>query len=75
MTALLSSARLAVPRSPYDALPLKTRVLERLTGMLILANELLAEFHTEEANVLLWLEPYIQRVYDDIDISVRRLAQ
>lgn len=73
MTALLSSDRFTPP--PYDALPLTTRVLERLTEMLILADEILAEFHTEEANALLWLEPYIQRVYDDIDISVRRLAQ
>lgn len=50
------------------------RVLDRLTEMLVLADELLAEFHTEDANGLLWIEPYLLRVYGELDSAVNRLA-
>lgn len=65
--------RLSVP--DHAGLPLATRVLDRLTEVIILTDELLAEFQTEEANPMLWLEPHIQRVYDDVDSIMRRLAQ
>ena len=61
--------------SGLAALPLGMRVLDRLTEVLVLSDELLAEFQTEDANPLLWLEPHIRRVYDDVDQAVRRLAQ
>lgn len=56
-------------------LPMRTRVVDRLTEMLILADELLAEFQTEEANGMLWLEANVQRLFDDIDALIKRLAQ
>jgi hypothetical protein len=43
--------------------------------MLVLSDELLAEFQTEDANALLWMEPHIRRFYDDIDRLMRRFAQ
>lgn len=61
--------------SDLAALPLGMRVLDRLTEVLVLSDELLAEFQTEDANQLLWLEPHIRRVYDDVDQAIRRLAQ
>lgn len=62
---------------PFDlaALPLPARVLDRLTAVLMLTDELLGEFQTEDANGMLWLEPHIQRVYDDVDRVMKRLAQ
>lgn len=57
------------------ALPLGVRVIDRLTEVLVLSDELLAEFQTEDANELLWMEPHIRRVYDDVDQAMRRLAQ
>jgi hypothetical protein len=57
------------------ALPLGMRVIDRLTEVLILSDELLAEFQTEDASQLRWLEPHIRRVYDDVDQAMRRLAQ
>lgn len=61
--------------SDLAALPLGMRVLDRLTEVLVLSDELLGEFQTEEANAMLWLEPHIRRVYDDVDLLIRRLAQ
>ena len=61
--------------SELAALPLGMRVLDRLAEVLVLSDELLAEFQTEDANRLLWLEPHIRRVYDDVDQAIRRLAQ
>ena len=61
--------------SDLAALPLGVRVLDRLTEVLVLSDELLAEFQTEDANELLWMEPHIRRVYDDVDQAMRRLAQ
>jgi hypothetical protein len=43
--------------------------------VVVLSDELLAEFQTEDANQLLWLEPHIRRVYDDVDQAIGRLAQ
>lgn len=61
--------------SDLAALPLEIRVLDRLTDVLVLSHELLSEFQTEDANRLLWLEPHIRRVYDEVDQLIRRFAQ
>ena len=61
--------------SDLAALPLGVRVLDRLTEVLVLSDELLAEFQTEDAGQLRWLEPHIRRVYDDVDQAMQRLAQ
>jgi hypothetical protein len=61
--------------SDLAALPLGMRVLDRLTEVLVLSDELLEEFQTEDANQLRWLEPHIRQVYDDVDQAMRRLAQ
>ncbi|HEV7768055.1 MAG TPA: hypothetical protein VGQ76_23835 [Thermoanaerobaculia bacterium] len=56
-------------------LPLEARVLDRLTEVLVLSDELLAEFQVEEANALLWLEPHIQSVFNQIDSLIGRFSQ
>ena len=61
--------------SGLAALPLGVRVIDRHTEVLVLSDELLAELRTEDANGLLWMEPHIRRVYDDVDQAMRRLAQ
>jgi hypothetical protein len=50
------------------------RVTDRLIDVLVLAHELLQDFQTEEANALRWVEPSVQRVYDDVDALLRRLG-
>jgi hypothetical protein len=61
--------------SDLAALPLGVRVLDLLTEVLILSDELLLQLQTEDGYQLLWLEPHIQRVYDDVDQAMRRLSQ
>ena len=55
--------------------PLEVRVLDRLTAVIVLTDELLTEFQSEDARALLWLEPHVRRVYDDVDSLMTRLAQ
>ncbi|HEX6161122.1 MAG TPA: hypothetical protein VF111_13200 [Thermoanaerobaculia bacterium] len=56
-------------------LPLNTRLAERCSTLLILTDELLTEFTTEEANALLWVEERVRRIYGDVDRLVQRFAQ
>lgn len=55
--------------------PLEIRVLDRLTAVIVLTDELLTEFQSEDANALLWLEPHVRRVHDDVDSLMTRIAQ
>jgi hypothetical protein len=57
------------------ALPLETRLIDRCTTLLILTDELLSEFTTEEANQLLWVEDRVRRIYCDLDRLVQRFSQ
>lgn len=59
----------------FDRGALTTRILERLTVMLVMADEILGELTTEEANRLLWLEPKIRSIYAETDATIGRLAQ
>jgi hypothetical protein len=55
-------------------LPLRVRLLDRLVDALVLADGLRRELHTEEANGVLWIDPYLEHVYRDLDSLVQRLA-
>jgi hypothetical protein len=59
---------------PLSSLPLRERIMDRLLEIVILTDELRAEFSTEEANPLLWLEPQIDRIMREVDAAVGRLA-
>jgi hypothetical protein len=50
------------------------RLQERFADLLILVDSLRSEFHTEDANPLLWAEPAVQQVYADLDSVTRKLA-
>jgi hypothetical protein len=58
-----------------SSFPLETRVLDRLTAMLIMADEIAGELETEEWSAILAIEPAVRRLFDDIDSLIRRLAQ
>lgn len=56
-------------------LPIRARVVDKLTEILIVANDLLAEFQTEEANGILWLESHVQCIYDEVDALMTRFTE
>ncbi len=58
-----------------DRLPIPTRIVERLTAILVLTDEMLGELVTEEANAILWTEAPLRRIYDEVDTLIGRLAQ
>lgn len=53
----------------------ETRLLDRIIVLLVLTDELLAEFTTEDANELLWAEQRVRAIYDELDRLTRRFAQ
>jgi hypothetical protein len=69
-----TNRRAALPASEWDALPLHVRLQERLADLLVLVDSLRCEFHTEDANPLLWAESAVQQVYADVDAVTRKLA-
>lgn len=71
---LQTNRRATLAASEWDALPLQVRLQERFADLLILVDSLRSEFHTEDANPLLWAEPAVQQVYADLDSVTRKLA-
>lgn len=69
-----TNRRAALSASEWDTLPLLVRLQERLADLLVLVDGLRSEFHTEDANPLLWAEPAVQQVYSDVDAVTRKLA-
>ena len=58
----------------WQSLPVSTRIAERLVEILILASELRAELERQEAAPLLWMAPEIERVLEQTDEALQRLA-
>lgn len=50
-------------------------VADRLADLFIAVEGLRADFDSEEANSLRWLEPQVDAIWHDVDVLVRRLAQ
>lgn len=63
-----------LPSADWEALPLATRVSDRLVEILILASEIRAELETAAAAPLLWIAPDIERALEQTDEALRRLA-
>lgn len=70
-----SAASLLTDPSFHRTPPIETRLADRLTVLLVLTDELVAEFTTEEANALLWAEPRVRAIYDDLDRLLQRFSQ
>lgn len=60
---------------PESHFPVTARIADRCTTLLILTDELLGEFTTEDANQLMAIEPVIRRIYGDIEAILQRIAQ
>lgn len=56
-------------------LPIAPRITDKLIEMVVLTDAALSEFDTEEANAILYIEPRLRRIYDDINAIMLRLAQ
>lgn len=58
----------------WQSLPVSTRVCDRLVEILILASEIQAELESEAAAPLMWIAPEIERVLEQTDEALQRLA-
>lgn len=58
----------------WDALPVSTRIGERVVEILILASEIRAELQHDEAAGLRWIAPDIDAVFHETDALLQRLA-
>jgi hypothetical protein len=62
--------------APYgEASRVSDRMLDRLTAMVVLADEILGEMTMKEATPLLWAEPHVRQIYNDINVLIGRIAQ
>ena len=69
---LLDEDRLSDPR--WDNLPPVERVADRLTDLLVGADEILAFLNRSQATSLRWIEPEIRQVYDTVDQLMRKVT-
>ncbi len=58
----------------WSRMPAHERVLDRLADLLLDADEMLAILAAEDAVAERWLEPHVQRLYNDVDVLMRRLT-
>lgn len=65
---------LRISLADWEALPLSTRVGERLVDVLILATELRADLENEQAAELAWIVPTVDSVLAEADALLKRLA-
>ena len=59
----------------YSHLPLRERILDELADVLFSIDTILGSLDAEEANNILWIEPEIRRVYDDINKLMLRMSE
>lgn len=64
----------ATLRHAFDRLPLSVRVADRLTHVLVFANELREQLRTSEAAPLQWIAPEIDRVFAEANTLLNRLS-
>jgi hypothetical protein len=58
----------------WASLPLNVRLQHRLGELLSQIDGVRREFHTEEANGLLWIEPLMDRAFDEINSAIQRVS-
>lgn len=59
----------------YGHLPLRERVLDELADVMFSIDTILGSLDTEEANNILWIEPEVRRLYEEINSLMRRMSQ
>lgn len=59
----------------YGHLPLRERVVDELADMLFAVDTVLDSLDTEEANSILWIEPHVRRLYDEVNALMHRMSQ
>jgi hypothetical protein len=57
-----------------ESIPPHERVLDRLADLLFDADDLLEMLRAEDAMRIQWVEPRIQRVYDEVNEVMKRLC-
>ena len=70
--APLSPVRRSSP--VWEALPVSSRVSERLGDVLVLATELRAELEHQDAAPLAWILPVVEGVIASTDTALKRLS-
>jgi hypothetical protein len=68
------SARAVLSWAEWESLPVTARVTDWLVEILVLASELRMELESDEAAQLRWIVPEIDRVCEETDKTLRRLA-
>lgn len=63
-----------VPPVRHTSLPAYERILDRLAEMLIDTDEILEMLHAEDASSVRWIEPVVQKVYDEVNDVMKRLC-
>jgi hypothetical protein len=58
----------------WRSLPVSTRVCDQLVEILVVANEIRAVLESEDATPLKWIAPAIDRVVEQTDEALQRLA-
>jgi hypothetical protein len=61
-------------RAASPPLPLRVRLLDRLTDALVAADALRRELQSADAKGILWVGPHVEHVYRDLDSLIRKLA-
>lgn len=64
-----------VSLNDFHDLPVATRLLDRLTAALVLADEILSDLTGEDVASLQWIEVHARRIYDEADAAITRLGQ
>ena len=62
------------PITPAPPLSFRDRLLDQMTVLMFQADALLSMLDVEEANNLLWVEPHIRKVYDDVNSAMKKLT-
>jgi hypothetical protein len=58
----------------HASLPAHERVLDRLADLLFDADDLLDMLRAEDTMRMHWVEPHIQRVYDEVNDVMKELC-
>jgi len=58
----------------WASIPLREHVLDSLCHLLLDTDELLGMLAAQEASSEQWLLPYLRKVYDDVDLLMRKMS-
>jgi hypothetical protein len=72
--AFLQALDAELPQELVPDEPLADHLVDRLLDILLIADDMRQRLHVEAANSLLWVEPHLDHVCQDVDTALRRLA-